>query len=198
MEFAILTMSSKNGGYCVAGINLGNGQFVRLVLDENGAAIPKEYMYGLRPLDVIDIQIEKYVPVTCQTENVIVDWSTMRKLASISLEQVLDVHDLDTPQYLFEDNKRFLWEDVALNLNYSLLLVCVNQMKIHTEPGANHDKTQADFMYNGEQYLNISITDRDYYNQDQIIGTAVIVMSIPNKRMSEDNECYLKFIAKIF
>lgn len=30
---AILTMSSKNGGYCVAGVDVNNGNWIRLVSD---------------------------------------------------------------------------------------------------------------------------------------------------------------------
>ena len=74
MKFVILTMSSKYGGYCVAGIDMDSGFFKRLVWDENGTAIPKMLMYNLRPLDVIDIYVLKHVPETCQSENVIVDW----------------------------------------------------------------------------------------------------------------------------
>ncbi len=197
MKFAILTMSNKYGGYCVAGIDMNNGCFYRLVLDESGSAIPKYYMYGFHPLDVIDIDVLKYVPETCQTENIIVDWNTKRKIGSITLQDVLRMHPLDTPDYLFVNDNYYLWEEIALSLDYSLLIVQVYDMVIHTEPGENHNQTKADFYYNGNRYCNIAITDWEFYNKDQSINSAIIVLSIPNKRFREDNECYFKFIAKI-
>ena len=195
MEFVILTMSAKHGGYCVAGIDMETGLFKRLVLDENGTAIPREYMYHLRPLDVIDINVVKDAPETCQTENVIVDWNSKHKLKTITLQDVLQKHPLDTPRFLFVNNNYYLWENKALSLNHSLLIVQVKDMVIYTEPGG---KTKGSFLYNGKTYCNMSITDWDYMNKNQMIETAIIVLSIPNKRFDEDSECYFKFIAKIY
>ena len=48
-EVAILTMSSKNHGFCVAGIDLDNGEWIRLVSDDvdtHGALRKEDVRYS--------------------------------------------------------------------------------------------------------------------------------------------------------
>ena len=58
-EVAILTKSSKHGGFCVAGVDLDTGEWVRLVSDDvqsHGALSRRDITYEDRsictPLDV--------------------------------------------------------------------------------------------------------------------------------------------------
>ena len=51
---AILTMSSKNGGYCVAGVDVNNGNWIRLVSDV-------VYTHGALSTMILNIKMEDIV-----------------------------------------------------------------------------------------------------------------------------------------
>lgn len=77
---AILTMSSKNGGYCVAGVDVKNGDWIRLVSDNvytHGALSSDDIKYKsggyCKPLDVVQVPIIRYTPLEYQPENVLID-----------------------------------------------------------------------------------------------------------------------------
>ena len=79
-QICILTKSYKHGGYCVAGIDLETGEWIRLVasddLDTN--EIPKSFMLysdftPCKPLDVVSVDIIEELPGDIQPENVLVN-----------------------------------------------------------------------------------------------------------------------------
>ncbi len=79
-EVVILTMSSKNHGYCVAGIDLQNGEWIRLVSDDadtHGALSKEDVRYSdggcCKPLDVVRVAIDQYTPIEHQPENALID-----------------------------------------------------------------------------------------------------------------------------
>lgn len=95
-EVAILTMSSKNGGFCVAGIDVNNGKWIRLVSDdtETHGALSRDdikYQNGsfCKPLDVVAVPIIKDLPLQYQPENVLIDSEKWwKKNGTISIDDV--------------------------------------------------------------------------------------------------------------
>ena len=88
---AILTMSSKNGGYCVAGVDVNNGNWIRLVSDvvyTHGALSNNDIKYQngryCRPLDIVEVPIIRSMPLEYQPENVLIDtkkyWKNISKI----------------------------------------------------------------------------------------------------------------------
>lgn len=62
----ILTKSDKNGGYCVAGIDVNTGNFIRLVSEDensNYALSDNDLIYDdertyVEPMDIVNVQLK--------------------------------------------------------------------------------------------------------------------------------------------
>lgn len=202
---AILTKSSKNGGYCVAGIDIKNGNWVRLVSndeDTHGALSEDDILYQdgstCTPLDIVEIPIIELSPSKYQPENVLIDteyyWN---KLDIISLKNLLEIHPPEHHNVLLGNPYPYITEAKIENVGHSLILVKVTDLIITQKEVDKKVKAKATFMYDNTQYENISITDPDYYSAPNhyTIATAILVMSLPGHPY---NKKYYKFIAKIF
>jgi hypothetical protein len=203
IEVVILTKSIKNGGYCVAGIDINTSKWVRLVSsdrDSHGALFEQDIQYrngmNCEPLDVARVPILRKMPTAYQPENVLIDetqyWEKVRK---VSIGDVLELHPSETHNYLLGNIYPYITKERIDTVGHSLILVKVGHLVItHPRP----QSTKAKFKYRFTTYDNISITDPDFYNTpDQTnIGKAILVMSLPIVPYQERK--YYKFIAKIF
>lgn len=210
-EVAILTKSSKNGGHCVAGIDLENSKWIRLVSDNedtHGALSNEDIKYSscgyCQPLDVVRVAVKQYDPTKRQPENALID-STKRweKIRTIRIEDVRKIHHAEQHDFLFGDTNAFITEAVINTLNHSLVLVEVTNFTIvqHVEP---RRKTKANFTYRGNQYSNMSVTDPKYYSTPDLWHTekAMLVISLPDSPLDGNQyykeKRYYKFVSKIF
>ncbi len=203
LEIAILTMSSKNGGYCVAGIEIGNGRWIRLVSDDvntHGALNNSDIQYlngeRCKPLDVVRVCIAKYFPIEHQPENALID-SRIRweKIGTTTVENILRIHPAENHEVLFGNQYNYITEAGIYKVDHSLILVRVTNFNIVHPEG---QRVKANFTYRGTQYLDISVTDPEYYS---VVGTwhtdnAILVISLPESPYN--GKYYYKFVAKIF
>jgi hypothetical protein len=205
VEAVILTKSSKNGGYCVAGIDTNTGDWVRFVscdqashgaltyahlVDRNGELIV--------PFDVVIVPIEGTAPLAIQPENVLIDETrAWEKIGVMTIDEVLQLHGLEHPLNLLGNEYSYITEPRVRTVGYSLTIVQVKDLCItHPQPY----KTKATFFYGLERYEGIAVTDRDYYNAPDglSIEKAYLVMSLPDAPIEgTGNNKYYKFIAKI-
>lgn len=200
---AILTMSSKNGGYCVAGVNVKNGNWIRLVSDNvytHGALSSNDIKYQngsyCKPLDVVQVPIVKAMPLEYQPENVLIDTNEYwEKIGTISLEDILEIHPPEYHTVLLGNQYSYITEVGIGKVGHSLILVEVTDLTI-THP--NERSTKATFTYYDTQYNDISVTDPDYYYVQNHWHTdnAILVMSLPESPYN--GNYYYKFVAKIF
>jgi len=204
----ILTKSYKNGGYCVAGIDLHTYEWIRLVSNNTvtHGAISQTQMICANnhvsiPLDVVSVDILRATPISCQTENHLInpnaEW-IFRK--SIRFEDALDCVPISNYAFLYLDNSPYLLPNSIHELDHSLILAKVRNLHISLN---EYGKSKASFLYNGYMYSNISITDPDYYNitNSITIQDAYIVISLPDEGHTSEfyeGNRYYKFIAKIF
>ena len=206
-RIVILTKSNKKGGYCVAGLDSKTGEWVRLVSDDqqsNGALSKKNMTYptgyACVPLDVVDVEIVSKQPSAYQPENLLIDSThPLVRHAKSALSDVLRIHPAETKPYLFGNPNQYLNEEEIRGIGYSLTLVRVSHLVIgRTQNMDGKIKTKASFRYNGEEYLNMSVTDPRMYDvaNGQAYETAHIVVSLPDQPYPYG--CYYKFIAKIF
>lgn len=198
VEAVILTKSSKNGGYCVAGIRTDTGDLVRFVSDDQqsvGALTDSdmEYQDGTvcKPLDLVRIPVLCPVPSPRQPENLLIDGRRYwEKAGEWTLPQILRLHPVERWRQVFGTYGYNLSEEE--HPGYSLGLILVTNLVIQQE-----NKTKASFFYHGSRYQYMSVTDPDYYNTPDgtQIGNACLIVSLPENTY---NEKYYKFIAKIF
>lgn len=70
-QICVLTKSLKDRNYCVAGIELSTGKWIRLVTSKDGDAFPKNLLddQKVKEFTLIDVAVTKHVPCGIQTEN---------------------------------------------------------------------------------------------------------------------------------
>lgn len=197
----ILTMSSKHHGYCVAGIDISNRKWVRLVSNnsDNYGALNKNNIIckngeKCKPLDVVEIPIIKYKPLPYQPENFLIDESERWiKRDTVTLKQVIKIHNLENYDVLLGNIYPYITEEKIKKVGRSLIIVKVTDLIIEHP---KEKSTKATFIYNDIRYNNISVTDPDYYQVNCKLKKAILVMSLPSAPYNGNK--YYKFIAKIF
>lgn len=206
IRFLLLTKSYKDSGYCVAGINLDENKFVRLVADTDLdlASIPYAYIDtppAIDCLDILEIEPIKAVPFGCQTENILIDTNLRpSKIGRANLTDILQY--VNSEQKIFGNTKKVLHSSQVEKLNRSLGLYIVENLKICCYFDEEKDKyvNQCDFRYKGNLYTQISLTDPVYRNvkyNEEVLSQAAIIVSLPPIPWG-DGEFYFKFVAKIF
>lgn len=203
IEVVILTKSAKNGGYCVAGIDVKNSRWVRLVSSDtgsHGALFDQDmrYMSGrsCKLLDVVRVPVLRKNPTEYQPENVLINEDKYwEKVGTLLIDDLLELHPPETHNCLLGNIYPYITEEKIDTVGHSLILVKVRDLII-THP--TERSTKAKFGYRFTTYENMSVTDPDFYNTpDQTrIGQAILVMSLPDEPYQERK--YYKFIAKIF
>ncbi len=199
MKVIILTKSDKNGELCVAGINVDNDCFVRLVSKDikTHYAIPQWCMSAVNVLDVIDVSVVRTVPSFCQRENIEVRLERWKPICRVSLNSILRKVN-NTEPFIFDDNCFFLDEETAQKMPNSIMMVKVGNLNVSVN---QYEKTKASFVYNNVLYENMSITDQEFYNIEGQYNNAILVISIPDighsSKYYPEKRCY-KFVSKIF
>ncbi len=201
MDVAILTKSSKFGGYCVAGIDIKSGKWIRLVSTDDasrGALSGRHMEYGDESacsiLDIARVPIIKRVPSDHQPENVLIDeGKRWEKVGRLSVEGLLDRHPAEKHRYLFGNAYWYIAKDQIGAVGHSLVLVQVSDLEI-THP--DERRTKASFLYRGISYRNMSVTDPDHYKTPYEAENAILVLSLPDTPVNE--RYYYKFVAKVF
>ncbi len=203
MDVSILTKSSKFGGYCVAGIDMQNGKWIRLVSCDGanrGPLFDRHMKYrdgsACSILDIARVPIIRRVPSDYQKENVLIDeGKRWEKVGRLSVEGLLDRHPAEKHRYLFGNAYWYIAKDQIGAVGHSLVLVQVSDLEI-THP--DERRTKASFLYRGISYRNMSVTDPDCYTvpDKTKIENAILVMSLPDEPYDERG--YYKFVAKIF
>ena len=198
-DIVILTKSAKNHGYCVAGIDINSGEWVRIVGYNNGPLYPNDMISSnnrsCEPLDVVRVTFLGHTPYGCQTENEEMDpYTKWKYIKSMSLSEVLQIHPEDNMSFIFGNIFYGLTEEDKDSLDYSLTMISVTNLSFYT---SNNRKTKARFLYNGRIYRDICVTDEDFFNCEESFPHAYLVLSIPNDKPTNYKYFY-KFLAKAF
>lgn len=206
-EAVILTRSSKIGGYCVAGIDIHTGEWVRFVSDDaktHGALSRNDIRYRdgrlCKPLDVVAVDIIDSAPLDHQPENFLIDANRYWvKQDEWTISDVNEIHPSEIRPYLYGNVDPYIDNQEINSIGYSLTLIRVSSLIINQVTNIyGKPKTKARFFYNGHWYYNMSVTDPEYYSAPD--GTqfdqAYLVVSLPDTPFPEN--CYYKFIAQIY
>lgn len=216
IDVLILTKSYKkrknniiNGAYsyCVAGIDIKTGAWVRLVKDDSGEALYASEMQVpstnggtccVDCLDVVTVPIDHDSPLGFQTENKVVVagkiWKYKQTLNPDSIATIFQSLESSTePKYIFGSVDEY--ETVSylkrLGIDYSLQAYVVTDLQTsHYSHGAYLD-------YNGYHYPKMTITDPVYRKKYTHIDKAVIVVSIPAEGYDGGNNVY-KFVSAVY
>ena len=215
LDAVIMAKSTMFGNFCVAGIDVESGEWVRFVAFETGEPLADfQLMFvndsgSCEPLDVGRIGIARRIPRHNHTEDCMIKYTPWLKMGRMELAEVFKIHPPEEHEYIFGTPRNYVdeFEMRELRLRYSLILIEVESLRIYFAPNSRGlMRGKADFIYNGVEYRNIRVTDPKYETEpDLTIATkfsltmprAYLVMSMP-VRPFEANGRYYKLIAKIF
>lgn len=205
IKMVVLTKSSKYGRNCVAGIDLTNGNWVRLVTDDentHGAVSDKDLVCrngkNIQVLDVIDAPILKACKTEIQPENVLLDLDTyIEMIGRMTLEEVLRIHPLESRDNILGNLYQYITEERVRLVDHSLTIIRVSDLKIvQGENPSGKQKTKARFYYKGNKYENMSVTDSKFYSvrNGTQYDSAILVVSIGTPYKGR----YYKFVSAIY
>lgn len=206
-EIIILTKSAKINGFCVAGIDIHNGKWIRLVSDDESGegAVSKAdltYQNGTQAeiFDLVAVECEPS-PTAAQSENYLYDngyyWN---KIKTMSPEEAFAKCPLNNSQFLFVNNDRSLNDNEITG--ESLVLAEIDHIVINVVNEYDKKKWKVNFDYNGFNYSNISIGDisirskYDKYETYSIRGRHKAVFSLTGRY--EMTGKYYKMLAQLF
>lgn len=202
-SFALITRSYKNGGYCIAGIDMETKRWIRLVSSEDPheSEIPKRFFEPYDDLEILGVEVVRAVLYGCQTENYLLDLSVPpERRGKFSFEELLTPAYVNSPPALFGNLYSHLSSEEIARQRTSLGLFVVRTLVFDYslgDDGKPHYRSK--FWYRGRQYAGISVTD-PVYRRDEfaggVIDRALLVVSLP--AVPYPNGKYYKFIAKIF
>lgn len=202
IKVAILTKSSKNGGFCVAGVNLDNKRLIRLVSNDNeshGALFNRHMRYQdntfCQVLDIAEVPVIGPKPIDFQPENILIDENhNWKKCRQSSIGEILNIFPPKYYENLLGNPYNYITIEAISRVQYSLAWIEVKNLIITR----SDRKIKAEFQYNAQKYENISVTDPDYYSTALPLqcNHAVLLVSLPDSPYKE--RYFYKFIAKIF
>ncbi len=199
----LLTKSAKRKndgatyGYCVAGID-EEGNFIRLCADQSGDSLTEGEM-RFKPLDVVECDLSGPFPISCQTENHVINLGNITRTEAKSVSYVDELYGdkkIGRISY-FGSMRDRIEKKEAEELGYSLAAIKVRELKIYRD---EKKKYRAVFQIGKNVAESVSMTDPDYYfkakdatvEEPVVFERAILIVSLPN------NPPYIKFIAKIF
>ena len=200
MKMCVLTMSSKGKGICVAGYNIENGKWFRIVSNEEGDAISRDLMKVVKILDVIEFDVIKYVPIRWNKENIIVD--NIKVIGKKTEYEVFCKYGINNDALLFDNGKFYVKEYNLSKLNKTLMMINVKDAVIKTKLDSKEECIQyMEFDYKGVMYhLKITDLSMPYISRENLTGTKlkniIVVCSVQGK-LKPDSHCY-KFACQIF
>lgn len=206
IQMILMTKSYKHKKYCVTGLELESGKWIRLVSSETHDNAISKWVVDKPPrkecLDIVEVSLINYVPLTCQTENFLINENDeILKIGQVKINDILNDKFLDRSCYIFVNANKSITEKEALNLGYSLSFVIVKDFIISCYYDNCYNKwvNKCSFEYNGMKYVDISLTDPEYRKEEyngKSFDDVALVVSLPSESY-EDGKFY-KFVAKIF
>ena len=214
-KLIILAESAKFNNYCVAGVDVETGKWIRPISEkpELEDAVPIDdlkYPDGSRVelLDIAEIKFsDRAANNPIQPENFFYNQKYYwQKVGRVTLQELIDKRGFDQRDKIFYNNERSILgaNVIKFSERESLLLLPVEKLFISIEQAEDHKKFFGDFVYQGKNFYRFSVGDIAVRNQfaDKDAGkyffkdNAVITFSLTNP-YKKNAECY-KMLAQIF
>lgn len=170
----IMTKSFKNGNYCIAGIDVETGEWIRLVSDNeetHGAAMRKNVVYEdgteVEVFDIVKVELIGHVHSDCQRENWQYDPKYYWKKVGVSnLQNVIRRRGTDFFNgFIFGNNNQHKAVQNEVD-GRSLALLRVENPSIYINIFDNGDKKITfTFTYNGNRYDFFDVSDIPLYQE---------------------------------
>jgi hypothetical protein len=169
-RFVCLANSFKEGGRCLAGIELdnknnpiiekGHSKWIRPICNTPHGEVPTKLVANIEVLDIIEIEILGYLKKKdYQSENVFFRENSLRVVGSFKFSQLNQL--CDNRLLIFENQGKAVSNKVIKTLSYSLMLIQANQFEVIEkvyDDNPDWPKHRLVFSYKDHQY-DLPITD---------------------------------------
>jgi len=170
IRFVCLANSFKEGGRCLAGIELDNNnnpkfengrpKWVRPICNTIHGEVHTYLVAHIHLLDIVELNVTGYpLEKTHQTENVLFRETSINILGRLNVK---DVYELcDKRNMIFGNTGKAVSEEAIGALRYSLMLISVDQFHVVEkayDEKPDRMKLRMLFTYNGNEY-DFPITD---------------------------------------
>lgn len=168
-RFICLANSFKEGGRCLAGIELdtnnipvvinGKPKWLRPVCNTEHGEIPNNIAENLNVLNVIEFDITAFYPQGYQSENVTFNENSIRVIGNFNRNRLANL--CDNRNLIFGNRGKAVSQDTIRNLDHSLLLISVTQFEVTQkvyEDRPDRSQIRLVFTYSGNSY-DFPITD---------------------------------------
>jgi hypothetical protein len=205
-----LANSFKEGGRCLAGIELdnqnnpvivnGRPRWIRPICNTLHGEVPNHIAEPFQILDIIDLKITGHHPQGFQAENVRFNENNIRHVGRFNRNLLANL--CDNRNLIFGNRGKAVPQEKIDNLYHSLLLISVTEFetiqKIY-EDSPDRPKTRLVFDYNGNRY-DFPVTDpvflnRYHRNPDILEDVDQLYLSL--SLGLEHEEWYYKLVAGI-
>jgi hypothetical protein len=177
-RFVCLANSFKEGGRCLAGIELNrnnqpkkvndNPKWIRPVCKTEHGEVPTHLVSHINILDIVEIDVTDRPEATSyQSENVFFDEGSIKVIGEFHLSKIEQL--CDNKNLIFGNRGKAVSSEAIDTLNHSLMLIKTDtfeaiQKKYEEKP--DKPQTRLLFTYNGNQY-DLPITDPAFINSYQ-------------------------------
>lgn len=196
-QIIIFADSIKHHNHCVAGKCTETGEWVRPVADANGKELTNQQVqyqnvhgtYHIKPLQKINMEFHRAVPLMHQPENYIITQSLWTQSYNIKPHEIINY--VDQPQDLWGQENRVAYPPQT-HIEQSLYLVQVDNVELYKN---GQDKRRISFEYNNIEY-DLAVTSKNF---DQIHDNDEAIQNILCISLGEPYQgfCY-KLVAGIF
>jgi len=164
-----LANSYKEGGRCIAGIELkdneivcksGNPIWIRPICKTPHGEIPNEIAVDIDILDIIEIGVKDFVPDNFQTENVLFDISSIKVVGRFE-KKILKSICNNRHSYILSNKGKAVSSEQINDLDHSLTLISVTDFKVYEktyQEDSGFQQIRLKFTYNTFEY-DLPITD---------------------------------------
>lgn len=176
-KFVCLANSFKEGGRCLAGIELdannnpvlvnGRPKWIRPVCNTPHGEVPNHIADPFQILDIIQIDVTANQPHGYQSENVLFRTDSLRKISGFNINLLATL--CDNRNLIFGNKGKAVPQDAIGDLNHSLILIRTNQFEVIEktyEDSPNKKQLRMVFSYNNKQY-DFPITDPVFLHRYQ-------------------------------
>ena len=168
-KFICLANSFKEGGRCLAGIELdtnnnavivnGRPKWIRPVCNTPHGEVPNHIAEPFQILNIIELNVTGTQPQGYQSENVTFNENSIRTAGNFNLNQLANL--CDDRNFIFGNRGKAVSQDTIGNLNHSLSLVSVSEFEITQrtyDDRPDRPQTRLVFTYHENRY-DFPVTD---------------------------------------
>ena len=168
-KMVLLTKSKKLNGYCVTGVDLENGKWIRLMQPGEPSVSPHDFRYddGDEPevLDIIEVDLLESFSTELQPENIVFNPTKIVKCNynDLSFVNARLNSDYDEHDYVYYNRYPKLLDSMlpraAKENPYSLMIIEPERISFRKN---NHKRMEADFCWKGTEYKGFRVTDENF------------------------------------